>query len=167
LAGHGFSQYEGGMITTRMRAVAADPDFIQHCPDLDFYTGAWHDLADAALQLYWQSPSFTALHIVTGVSAARQIASRLPVQLQHQLFVNLWPALCAAYVVVGAPALSNEWLPVQFARPDLTWRECMDRAIQCNDEHIIKMTYTCYLENALCNSPIYLMVVQRLVSNVA
>lgn len=170
IAGQTFSQYEGDMITTRMRAAAADPDFIQHCPDLDFYADVLHDLADAALQLYWRSPSFIALHMVTGVSAAGQIIRFLSAQLPRslgqrllrQLFDDLWPAFCAAYVVAGAVPLSPGLLPTQSAPLDLTWRECIERAIQSHDEHLIKMTYTCYLENGLCHSPMYLKVVQRL-----
>lgn len=162
LARRHMQPYPGRLITARLRAVVGDPDFSGDCPHLTYDEHVLRDLADMAIRLYWQTRDFTVLHMVTGVSAARQIMAHLPVPLQRRLLTDLWHAYCAAYVAAGAPQLSHASLNVQADPAGLNWQSGMDKAIQSENEHHIKMTYTCFLEYQVSRAPIYLAVVQRL-----
>jgi hypothetical protein len=75
------------------------------------------------------------------------------------LLPSLWVALCAAYATVRKP------LDIEAAAPDVDagWNEVCRRAAASNDDHVIKMTYTCLCEDRRAPSPLYLASAARLV----
>jgi hypothetical protein len=159
------SRYPGPSIVGRLRAVVADARFAaslrQVAMDSDFLA----QLARIAIAAYWQTRDFTVLHMVTGVHAARLLFARLPQPLVQQLLPELWLALCAAYVSVGAPALINyQSLVDQLDQTNLAedWPAVLALAVNSNNDHLIKMTYSCHQENLQYPSPLYFATAQRL-----
>lgn len=149
-----------GAITGRLRAVAADLAFQQVAPAPPQNAHLLDDIAEVAIHLYWQTRNFTVLHMVTGVNAARVAAACLSAEQAASLTDALWSSLCAAYVSVGAPTLVESQIPA--ASRD--WPQLFAQAIQSDDDHVIKMVYTCFRESQSNASLPYRMVAERLLS---
>ncbi|NPT44168.1 DUF4243 domain-containing protein [Paraburkholderia sp. 1N] len=152
--------FEGTSITSRLRAVGADPRFGNAvlAPPAD--VALLDDLARATIGAYWRKPDFTLLHTVTATRAARIVFAQLPDELVKQLLPGLWIALCAAYATVGRLADAEANIP------DLAidWNDVCGMAVASDDDHVIKMTYTCFCEHRRDPSPLYLASAARLVS---
>jgi hypothetical protein len=149
----------GGSITSRLRAVANDERFRRAIPAPPPGTALLDDIAKAAIVAYWRTSDFTVLHTVTATHAARTLFAQLPESLVAQLLPDFWIALCAAYATVRKP------LDVVGAVPnvDAAWDDICRLAVASNDDHVIKMTYTCLCENRREPSPLYLASAARLV----
>lgn len=150
--------FKGDMITTRLRAVALNPTFRSALPAPPRLTPLnarlLDDMARAAIQLYWQTNNFTALHMVTGLHAVRRVFSHLPEQIAETLLPDLWSAFCAAYVSIGAPPVADSigHAPADGADP---WPQLFRLALASDDDHDIKTVYTCYCENLRAPSSLY------------
>lgn len=151
--------YSGEAITSRLRAVAADPVFDAVLPAPPATPELLDQLSRAAIALYWQTNNFTVLHMVTGLAAARSIQALLPEALATRYLDALWVAFCAAYLTVGAPPLQAPSTP----EPCAAWRELFAAAREDDDDHVIKMTYTCYRESLRDPNPLYQAAATRLV----
>ncbi|HWA62770.1 MAG TPA: questin oxidase family protein [Caulobacteraceae bacterium] len=132
-----------GSITGAMAKVAADPAF------RDALTGAPAKGAEllpllerAAVRLYWQVPNFTLLHLATGAHAARVIAERWPALAQGVFADALWADWCAAYATVGAPRFEDRAPD----GPAAGWPQIFAAAAASDDDHVIKLTWTCFDE---------------------
>ena len=150
---------QGNSITARLRAVAGDDRFRRAILAPPVTSSLLDDIARAAIAAYWRTPDFTVLHTVTATHAARILFARLDNSLVEQLLPGLWVALCAAYATVRKP------LDVEAATPgiDAGWNEVCQRAMVSNDDHVIKMTYTCLCEDRREPSPLYLASAARVV----
>jgi hypothetical protein len=150
--------FKGDMITTRLRAVALHPLFrsaLSAAPRLTpLNTMLLDDMARAAIQLYWQTNNFTAMHMVTGLHAVRRVFSHLPELAAEGLLPDLWQAFCAAYVSIGAPPLAEGKGHVLADGAD-PWPQLFRLALSSNDDHDIKTVYTCYCENLRAPSLLY------------
>jgi hypothetical protein len=151
---------QGEMITTRLRKVGADARFRQAVLAPPTSASLIDDLAAAALDAYWRTPDFTILHMVTGTHAAHTVFARLPKVQVAALLPPLWIALCATYASVRQPARSDA-SPLTL---DLDWREICRMAVESDDDHVIKMTYTCLCEDQRRPSPLYRATAARLVT---
>lgn len=132
-----------GSITGRLKAIAVDPAFRQGLQAPPPGAGLLDDLARASIALYWQTADFTVLHMVTGVEAARLVFAQLPATLADQMRPSIWAAWCAAYVSVGAPPL----IPIAAPQVKAAWPDVLQQAIASDDDHVIKMVYTCFKES--------------------
>jgi questin oxidase-like protein len=152
--------FTGQGIIGRMIAAASDARFQaamsvpQITPDL------LEEIARAGIALYWSEANFTVLHMVTATHAARILFSRFPALVSDTAITALWEAVCAAYASVGAPFLAE--LPAKIDPP--SWSEIFARATTINDDHVIKMTYTCHCEAARYGNPLYQAAAARLVA---
>ncbi|MDB5915874.1 MAG: hypothetical protein JWR40_108 [Massilia sp.] len=132
-----------GSITARLKAIAADPTFRRVLQSPPVGSSLLDDLARASIALYWQTADFTVLHMVTGVYAARLVLAQLPASLVHHMPASIWAALCAAYVSAGAQPLVS----IDAPKVDAAWPDILRRAIASDDDHVIKMAYTCSEES--------------------
>ncbi|UVS95518.1 questin oxidase family protein [Burkholderia glumae] len=148
-------------ITSRLRAVAGDVRFgkAMLAPPSD--TALLDDLARTTIGAYWREPDFTLLHTVTATRAARIVFAELRDDLVEQLLPDLWIAMCAAYATVGPLPAASPAIPDS----SLDWNDVCRMAVASNDEHVIKMTYTCLCEDRRDPSPRYLASAVRLVSS--
>jgi hypothetical protein len=157
----GGRRFTGQGIIGRMQAAAADLHFVASLsrPALPPPT-LLAELAGIAIRLYWQTADFTVLHLVTTSHAARVLFGRHPQLLTRQAADALWLAACAGYASVGAPLPQ----PAEAPQGLPAWPEIGAGAIVSNDDHVIKMTYTCRSEEAHYRDPIYRAVAARLVA---
>lgn len=160
--------YPGRMITEKMQAVVNDEHFLCHLPAAPVTEHLLDELARWSIAAYGQTKDFTILHIVTGVNAARQILPYLESETIARSSQDLWIALCAAYVSVGAPALKDiaayeSEMLMLYPDPD-AWPTLFGRAININDDHVIKLTYTCSQEASLSSSVLYQAVVMDMLA---
>ncbi|MGN4189210.1 questin oxidase family protein [Burkholderia gladioli] len=150
-------EISGDFITDRLRLVAKHPRFREALlapPE----TGQLLDgIAAATIAAYWRAPDFTVLHTVTATHASRLLFAQLPPQLVTRSLPELWVALCAAYASIEVPLDVDKPLP----RVDADWDEILRRAVLADDEHVIKMSYTCWREYQRDPSPLYLASAAR------
>ncbi len=147
----------GTWIAPRLRAVAQMPSFRAVLPGLPQDQDLLAALRAAALALYWQTDDFIALHMVTGVHAARIVLSRLSQEMVQACLAELWPAFCAAYVTIGAPPLQDP--RTEPAEED--WPALFALAAASCDDHDIKLAYTCFEENRISPSSLYYAAASR------
>ena len=157
----GGRRFTGQGIIGRMQAAAADLHFVASLsrPALPPPT-LLAQLAGIAIRLYWQTADFTVLHLVTTSHAARVLFERYPQLLTQRAADALWLAACAGYASVGAPMPQPAEVPEELS----AWPEIGAGAIVSNDDHVIKMTYTCRSEETHYRAPIYRAVAARLVA---
>jgi hypothetical protein len=131
----------GRNIVERTRAVMASAAFRRYAGRADPARLSIDALAHAMIRAYAATGNFTLLHGVTACHAARllaRFARDRDAALRH-----LWAALVAAYMGEGCPALGGWALAGSDA---LDWREIHARAARCDDEHDVKLAYTCWRE---------------------
>lgn len=131
----------GNGIISRASAAARLPEFAGYVASLDPEQLGLDSIAQAALRAYAASGDFAILHCVTGVHAFRVLgpyASDSGAALQ-----DLWPAFVATYVGAGAPPVEGWGLT---GDDSLGWPEILGRAVKREDEHDIKLAYSCWRE---------------------
>lgn len=142
-------RYRGKRITVRMEQVKADPEF----PPLVAAVGASGldapGLARAFLEAYLGTGNFTVLHAVTGLQAFELLTPFMedPVLARRRL----WQALVCAYLSAGGPSLGCKLK----GDPGLGWEEIRRRAAASQDEHDIKLAYTCWSRWRDCGDDLY------------
>ncbi|MES2040820.1 MAG: questin oxidase family protein [Pseudomonadota bacterium] len=155
--------YPGRMIVEKMRSVVSDEQFLDSLPGMPVVENLLDELALWAISAYGQTRDFTILHIITGVNAARQVLPYLEPETVASRLQDLWVALCAAYVSVGAPTVIDAVIYENRMRAKhrqlCSWSDLFARAIKSNDDHVIKLTYACALEISLQPNLLYQMVV--------
>ena len=163
--------FAGSSITSRLRAVSIDPLFCAQLTPPPPVADLLNAMAPAAIALYLQTRNFTALHIVTSLHALRIIRSYLEPQFAQTLMAPMWVAACAAYVAIGSPSIDGRAALVapktanETAAPENSaWPALLSRAVESDDDHVVKMVYTCWREHAREPLPAYLTVAACLVA---
>jgi Questin oxidase-like len=141
---HG-SRWTADLITSRFTDITSERRFgslIQRPPDCADVVA---QMSKQAIRIYGQTKSFTALHMVTGLFAARLVLEKIQHRLNPKILDALWSAYCVAYVSIGAPkesAVVDE--EDQSEVPN--WQLVFNCAVQSDDDHLVKMAYTCWQE---------------------
>lgn len=155
--------FEADSITTRLQLVANDRIFWQthtQMGELGNTQSLIDDMAVVAIRLYIQTKNFTVLHMVTGVAALRVLLNSEPTLNQTRIIESFWLAFCAAYVSVGAPALLEDegvmGVSEHKSEGESAWLKYMELARGSKDDHVIKLTYTCWSEDRQRRLPYYL-----------
>jgi hypothetical protein len=118
------------------------------------------DVAEFAISAYASFDDFTLLHAVTATHAFRMV---IPFISDSALATRyLWRSVLIAALSTGLP-LHNEW-PTGGAQ--LTgWADIAARAIESDDEHVIKLVYTALAEFRVYADPRYQSVATRQVAS--
>jgi hypothetical protein len=156
----GGTVFAADSIMGKMRAAAADPRFKAafSCPPIR--QALLEDVARASITLYWRAINtledrnfnfLTILHMVTAGHAARVVFGRFPQLASIDAIGDLWLASSAAYAAAGAPPLTEYPLPSEIP----PWDRIFADAVDNNDDHVIKMTYTCHAECARYGSRLH------------
>ena len=137
-------------ISQQLREVAAGPEFRDACAPLNVAASevpsALDALCSASIDEYLAGMSFTALHLVTACHALRIVLPALADQAAA--LRAFWPAWAAAWVVArgtrkaGAP--DDPLPPAAWIRD---WPGMVERALRSDDDHVIKMVFTCKEEH--------------------
>lgn len=127
-----------GGIAQRMAEAAASPRL---AGVLAAFPRELDGLAAIVLRAYVATRDFTLLHGVTGCQAARIV---LPFFAEpSEALQSLRHALAAAYLACGAPPLDGDALA---GDESLAWEDVHRCARQCDDEHDVKLAYSCWRE---------------------
>ena len=138
---HAARRPAGRNIIERTIAATRMPDFGSYVASVDAAQLSIDEIARALLRAYAASGDFTLLHGITGTHAFRLLA-RYASDPQAAVF-DLWNAVVAAYIGAGSPAPDGWGLE----GPDsLDWSEIHARAVHREDEHDIKLAYSCWRE---------------------
>lgn len=140
-AAHAGKRPVGGNIVERTVEASRLADFPAYVASLDPDQLALDAIALALLRAYSASGNFTLLHGVTGTHAFRLLA---PYASESEAALrDLWSAVVAAYLGAGSPPVEGWGLQGSDA---LDWREIHSRAVKREDEHDIKLAYSCWRE---------------------
>jgi len=129
----------GRSITGRIRKIIAIPAFDDYRFGIRNLT--LRDLAKMAALLFLATGDFTVLHLVTACHATRILKPYLAADAVEHLAV----AMLAAYASIGRPDFDPDLQPAADL-PD--WPSLAARAIASNDEHDLKLVYSCQQEEA-------------------
>jgi hypothetical protein len=138
---YGGRRRAGANIATRMRSAAAEPGFEAVVSKLAPRALTIDALARALIGCYAASGNFTVLHAVTGCHAFRTLMPFLAGEktaLEH-----FWRALAAAYIGAGSPTVEGGHLG---GDTGLDWDAIRGLAVACEDEHDVKLVFTCWRE---------------------
>jgi hypothetical protein len=104
------------------------------------------DLRDQSLNIFLHQPSFTTLHLVTGVEALARVADK--VAAPQSLLQHYALAMANVYISRGTPDLDQSESIQTFIKdnPVPDWPFLRSQAIESGDEHKIKMVQTCQAE---------------------
>ena len=146
-----------GLIVDRMTRIAA-LDSLQYSESQPRQLSL-ADVAGFAISAYASSDDFTLLHAVTATHAFRLI---MPFIADSALAIRyLWRAILVAALSTGLP-LHNDWPKEAVQVPG--WGDIAARAIESDDEHVIKLVYTAYAESRMYGDPRYQLVAARQVA---
>ena len=138
---HAGRRLAGRNIMERTVAAARAPGFGGHVASVDPARLTLDEVARALLHAYAASGDFTLLHGVTGTHAFRLLAPHA--SEPEAALRDLWSAIVAAYLGAGAPPVEGWGL----AGPDgLDWAAIHANAVKREDEHDIKLAYSCWRE---------------------
>ncbi len=142
------------LIFQRMADAAAQPGFAASVAALQPGPQTLPRLATLAAQAYAASGNFTALHLVTSAHALSVLTPYLD-DVEGAL-MHYWrayaAAVCAAGLKVAAPV------------PPTTWPQIVQRALNSNDEHLIKLVDTCREAQSMWGGQVWLQAAQRAVA---
>lgn len=131
--------FEGGLIFERMRAVGRSAAFARHAGALAVDAHTLQALADFAASAYAATRNFTVLHLVTSAHAMRLLLAQLA---ERDAALRAYARAFAAGVIASGIRLDAPLLPP----PALDWTEVVRRARRADDDHVIKLAYSCRAE---------------------
>ena len=142
------------MISLRMQAAATSPKFAATTATLRIDERTLPTLAQHAATLYAASGNFTVLHLVTSAHAMRVL---LPFVDEPLVAVrDYWLAYAAGTVAASAN--------VGEAAPLLPWTRIVKRAIESDDEHVIKLVDSCREEEQIYGGKAWRLAASRMVA---
>lgn len=131
----------GRNIVENSLEAARGPCFALHAASVDPGQLSIDSVARAVLHAYVGSGDFTLLHAVTGTHAFRLLG---PFASEPEAaLLDLWGAVLAAYIGAGAPPVAAWALE---GDDTLDWPAIHSRAVRREDEHDIKLAYSCWRE---------------------
>ena len=117
-------------------------------------------LAVAAAAGFARTSNFTALHVMTGTHALRVL--RAYVDDVDAIMPAFWRAFVAAALTTDAlPSLDPGVLAPLRAQAPPAWPPLLAEAIDHDDEHVIKATYTAWRLDAELDDPIFRTAAER------
>jgi hypothetical protein len=129
-----------------VRLAATQPEHLQFA-----------DVANFAIRMYAAREDFTVLHMVTGCHAFRLLIPYLDDVANATR--HLWHAMMLAYLSTG---LTPQRLNAASAATNLDWPRCLARAVQSDNDHVIKLAYTAWREASVTQDPLYLYAACRI-----
>jgi len=133
----------GDNIAEKIKTVAESPAFQFHMNKLDLTAQDLDDVCDVMVQIFGETRGFTVLHAVTSASALRKVLPYLDQDEQELALGHYGDALLATYVTVDMPELT----PCTLDETDKSWSEIFNQIVTSNNDHAIKLVYTCHQES--------------------
>ena len=152
------SAWQQPPISQRLGEVVASGAFSVACAPLKVARGeavaALDVLCDASITEYLDGISFTALHLITSRHALRLL---LPTLTDAAAALRaFWPAWAAALVVARSTAGQRAASDAPGGEPAAAWHALVARTLPSDDDHVIKMVFTCKEEHERTGDARYL-----------
>ena len=159
-AAAGSAPSEARLIADRMLHSARGAGFAASVERLAIDAGTLRRLSALAADLYASTGNFTVLHLVTSGHAMRLLLPTLadPLPALRHYWVAYAAGVLASGIDSAAPAAAAT------AAPAPGWPRIIERAIASNDEHTIKMVWSCHEEMAASGNPGYHLAAARAVA---
>jgi hypothetical protein len=148
---------QDSLIDAEMKRATCIPEFAPVTFWLEIVPDTVQRLARTVLEIYAATADFTVLHMVTAVQAARSVLPYCGAPEPATRY--LWQAIAAAYLSIGKPAIPD--MPPLDAAEAPEWPAILSAACEAEDEHVIKIVYSCWAEDAAYNDPLYRAVAAR------
>ena len=145
-----------GLISDRMAEAASQPAFATIVARLRADALTLPTLAKHAVSSYVASGNFTVLHLVTSGHALRLLmpyVADVPAAVRE--YWVAYAAGCMADSVAAQPAP---------ARSELSWQDIAAAAIASDDDHVVKLAFSCREEFALTRNDDYRLAAARAVT---
>jgi hypothetical protein len=155
-----FQSNPDNLIDREFAEAASHPKFGTIARALTIDDLTFEKLRRAAAWLYLATDDFSALHGVTGMHSARVLADFA--EDPRTLTAQLWRALLALYLALNRPELPDEATVrslTQATLPD--WNKILPAAVESDDEHTIKLAFTCLDESRAGYGRIYRVLAAR------
>ena len=123
-------------------------------------------LRQAAALLFLGADDFNSLHAVTGLHAARVLSD---FAIDRRGFAReVWRALLALYLSLDRPELPAAATAAELTAEDLPdWNAILPAAVADDDEHVIKLVYSCLAESRAGGGRLYRYLAARKVGLLA
>jgi hypothetical protein len=167
LRGIDLASYSGELktnITDRLHDIGRDPAFQKLMCDKESIDLQLYQCAQLVVKIHTEVDNFISLHMVTATYALRILFPFI--QNKEEALKHYWYAICAAYVAIGMPKINNN---EQYAVDDeeqTNWFPFLKKITYSDDEHAIKLAYTCYQEFEKNDYPRYFKIVKKLVQKI-
>lgn len=144
------------LISARIATVAALPAFAPVSTWLATDELTLQYLSSCAAYIYLQESNFTVLHMMTASHAMRLVLPYFPDQTSA--LNGFWQAYAAAFIASGVRHLPQAE-PTIGQLPD--WQQIFNQAIASENEHVIKLVYSCCEEYQAYRLPVYWQVAAK------
>lgn len=143
-------------IIVRLDRVAALDDFGHVIEKMKTCHPSLSTLTQFSRDLFYSTANFTALHCLTGCHALRRVLYQLnDDRLASQLIRYMAVSIAAVYISIKTPLVQDLSI-ADFAQPIVDQEALTVNALQSLDEHVIKVTHSCFDEFQHYNDPIFL-----------
>ena len=117
-------------------------------------------LRQAATLLFLGADDFNSLHAVTGLHAARVLSD---FAVDRRAFAReVWRALLALYLSLDRPELPTLAMAAELTTEDLPdWNAILPAAVANDDEHVIKLVFSCLAESRAGGGRLYRYLAAR------
>jgi hypothetical protein len=117
-------------------------------------------LRQAAVLLFLGANDFNSLHAVTGLHAARVLSD---FTTDRRVFAReVWRALLALYLSLDRPEVPSPVAAAELTAEDLPdWNAILPVAVADDDEHVIKLVFSCLAESRAGGGRLYRYLAAR------
>jgi Questin oxidase-like len=155
-----FKSNPDNLIDRELAEAASHPRFGAIARALGIDDLTFDRLRHAAALLYLATDDFSALHGVTGLHAARILADLAPDPRAYT--AQLWRVLLTLYLALDRPALPEPAAVAGLVNAPLPdWNKILSTAVENDDEHAIKLAFTCLAETRAGHGRIYRLLAAR------
>ncbi|MES1150808.1 MAG: questin oxidase family protein, partial [Dongia sp.] len=155
-----FQPNPDNLIDRELAEAAARPRFETAVQALVVDDLSFDKLRRAAALLYLATEDFSALHGVTGMHAARILSDFADDPRAYA--TQLWRAVLALYLALDRPALPDAATVRKLTEAPLPdWNKILQAAVESDDEHTIKLVFTCLEETRAGHGRLYRYLAAR------
>jgi hypothetical protein len=117
-------------------------------------------LRQTAALLFLAADDFNSLHAVTGLHAARVLSD---FAVDRRAFAReVWRALLSLYLSLDRPEFSTPAAAAELTAEDLPdWNAILPAAVASDDEHVIKLVFSCLAESRAGGGRLYRYLAAR------
>jgi hypothetical protein len=155
-----FQPNADNLIDREMAAAAAHPRFNELARALTIDDLSLGRLRRTAALLFLAADDFNSLHAVTGLHAARVLGDFT--ENPRGFAGSVWRAMLALYLSLDRPALPEPGAVAVLLEAEMPdWNAILPAAVASDDEHVIKLVFSCLAETRAGGGRLYRYLAAR------